>query len=52
VVLLVALVIWERRARNPMLPLRVVSRLLPRVGPRMLMLPGLTMAIVSPGSYC
>ncbi len=105
VVLLVAFVVWERRARNPMLPLRVVldrnrggsflvfllvgaglfamflfltyyfqvnlgykplkagfaflpfslgiifaagfvSRLLPRVGPRALMLPGLVMAVV------
>ena len=105
VVLLVAFVVWERRARNPMLPLRVVldrnrggsflvflfvgaalyamflfltyyfqvnlgytplkagfaflpfslgiiiaagfvSQLLPRVGPRALMLPGLVMAIV------
>ena len=105
VVLLVAFVIWERRARNPMLPLRVVldrnrggsflvflfvgaalfamflfltyyfqvnlgytpleagfaflpfslgiivtagfvSQLLPRVGPRVLILPGLVMAIV------
>ena len=105
VVLLVAFVLWERRARNPMLPLRVVldrnrggsflvfllvgaglfamflfltyyfqvnlgyspleagfaflpfslgiiltagfvSQLLPRVGPRALMLPGLTMAVV------
>ena len=104
VVLLVAFVAWERRARNPMLPLRVVldrnrggsfmvfllvgaglfamflfltyyfqvnlgykplkagfaflpfsvgiiltagfvSRLLPRVGPRVLMLPGLVMAV-------
>ena len=105
VVLLVAFVLWERRARNPMLPLRVVldrnrggsflvfllvgaglfamflfltyyfqvnlgytpleagfaflpfslgiiltagfvSQLLPRVGPRALMLPGLVMAVV------
>jgi len=105
VVLLVAFVVWEGRARNPMLPLRVVldrnrggsflvfllvgaglfamflfltyyfqvnlgysplkagfaflpfslgiivtagfvSQLLPRVGPRMLMLPGLAMAVV------
>ena len=105
VVLLVAFVVWERRARNPMLPLRVVldrnrggsflvflfvgaalyamflfltyyfqvnlgytpleagfaflpfslgiifaagfvSQLLPRVGPKALMLPGLVMAIV------